>query len=537
MSNDVFVDYYALLGVSVDASREEIERAFRRLAREYHPDFNPSPEAREKFHLLLKARETLIDPKRRRLYDREWKKLNPRRPVPEAKPAEARPASTEPLEEAPAPSAGGAPSRAGKDTLPLEKPSWNIEALYSRPGLALNGTPQILYTLTRIQPPLPRGHASIHHPLFICLMVDRSTSMQGRNLQLLRRVLGRFLAAVDPRDTLALIAFDDRPELLVPPRMGGAPAVLEALAHLKTRAATEYLPALRLAYEVLQSRPRNALPWLLFFTDGNTYDPDAVLAWLPTLSETQVVLDAFGLGTEWDDALLERMTAFTGGMMAYLRNEKEGVPLLVERMTRLKRAYVTQARARWRLNQGVRLRGLVRMAPAVTHYDAAAQEIVLGPLAPGEYWQLLWEWEIHDVPRTKDEEVYLGSITFYFRGSSGKEAHYQWDLYRPVLPYHLLRDHLPPKDVVKAVHRLTWSRRQAKARRAAHQGQVKDARRYLHALANHLAQAGEHEALQVVQRELDELRDVQRLSPKGEKELLHGTRRLLLPVLRRAEDV
>ena len=64
-------DYYERLGVARDASETEIKKAFRRLARELHPDVNDhDPEAEEKFKLAAEAYEVLSDPERRATYDR-----------------------------------------------------------------------------------------------------------------------------------------------------------------------------------------------------------------------------------------------------------------------------------------------------------------------------------------------------------------------------------------------------------------------------------------------------------------------------------
>ena len=58
------------LGVSPDATAEEIHRAYRRLARRYHPDLNRGPEARARFDELSDAYAVLNDPQRRAGYDR-----------------------------------------------------------------------------------------------------------------------------------------------------------------------------------------------------------------------------------------------------------------------------------------------------------------------------------------------------------------------------------------------------------------------------------------------------------------------------------
>jgi molecular chaperone DnaJ len=63
-------DYYAILGVKKNASAEEIRKAFRKLARKYHPDVNPGDKvAEEKFKALSEANDVLSDPKKRKIYD------------------------------------------------------------------------------------------------------------------------------------------------------------------------------------------------------------------------------------------------------------------------------------------------------------------------------------------------------------------------------------------------------------------------------------------------------------------------------------
>src|SRR3954467_6432070 len=63
-------DYYEVLGVSRDADEAAVKKAFRRLARELHPDVNAhDPDAEEKFKEAAEAYEVLSDSERRRLYD------------------------------------------------------------------------------------------------------------------------------------------------------------------------------------------------------------------------------------------------------------------------------------------------------------------------------------------------------------------------------------------------------------------------------------------------------------------------------------
>ena len=71
-----YKDYYDVLGVSRDASQDDIRRAYRKLAREYHPDLNADPDAEDRFKELGEAYEVLSDQEKRGRYDRlgaQWR--------------------------------------------------------------------------------------------------------------------------------------------------------------------------------------------------------------------------------------------------------------------------------------------------------------------------------------------------------------------------------------------------------------------------------------------------------------------------------
>lgn len=72
-----FIDYYSILGVSKTASADDIKKAYRKLARKYHPDINPNDEeAKKKFQQVNEANEVLSDSEKRKKYDEygeNWK--------------------------------------------------------------------------------------------------------------------------------------------------------------------------------------------------------------------------------------------------------------------------------------------------------------------------------------------------------------------------------------------------------------------------------------------------------------------------------
>ncbi len=78
-----YTDYYEVLGVSHDADQDAIRRAYRKLARQYHPDLNSDGDAEERFKELGEAYEVLSDPEKREQYDRlgaDWREAEQEAP-------------------------------------------------------------------------------------------------------------------------------------------------------------------------------------------------------------------------------------------------------------------------------------------------------------------------------------------------------------------------------------------------------------------------------------------------------------------------
>ena len=66
-----FIDYYKILGIDKNATEKDIKGAYRKLARQYHPDLNPNDtEANKKFQQINEANEVLSDPEKRKKYDK-----------------------------------------------------------------------------------------------------------------------------------------------------------------------------------------------------------------------------------------------------------------------------------------------------------------------------------------------------------------------------------------------------------------------------------------------------------------------------------
>ena len=192
-------DYYAILGVFRDASQEEIKRSYFEAAQRLHPDKNVAAGETELFLEIQQAYEVLSNPKRRNLYDA---------------------------------------------TLPPEinvNSAVKYETLFSRPNLVKLGEPQLIYMLLEVSP-REEKEALPSPPLNICLVLDRSTSMQGDKMDMVKATAIQLLRSLRAEDVFSVVAFSDYAEVIVPAAINSDKKKQEGrIQMMQTSGATEIL--------------------------------------------------------------------------------------------------------------------------------------------------------------------------------------------------------------------------------------------------------------------------------------------------------
>ena len=167
------LDHYAILGVFRDASQEEIKRAYFDSAQRLHPDKNVAAGETELFLEVQQAYEVLSNPKRRNLYD----------------------ATLAPQIE--------------------ENTFIKHNVYFSRTSLAKLTEPQLVYMLLEVAPREDAEKLSTP-PLNICLLLDRSTSMQGDKMDMVKATAIQLLRNLRQEDVLSVVAFSDFAEVIIP---------------------------------------------------------------------------------------------------------------------------------------------------------------------------------------------------------------------------------------------------------------------------------------------------------------------------------
>ncbi len=291
------LNYYDLLGIPKDATPDEVRRAFREAAHRLHPDVRREQLGTEMFIQAQKAYEVLADPKARSLYDQSL------------------------LEQ-------------GNDPVILE-------VTYSRPNLAMQTEQQLIYALLEFSPAAKYSNTP-DPPLNVCLVLDRSTSMQGTRMDTVKTAAVELIRQLRPEDHLSLVLFSDRAEVLLPAGKRIDRTLIETqIQMIRASGGTEIYQGLQTGFnEVNLNSTRSLINHIILITDGRTYgDEDQCLQLADQAAARGIRITGLGIGTEWNDVFLDDLTGRTGGTSLYISRANDIRSFLQEKFSGLKQIF------------------------------------------------------------------------------------------------------------------------------------------------------------------------------------------------------
>ena len=480
------IDYYALLGVLRDASQEEIKHAYYEAAQRLHPDKNQTAGETELFLEVQQAYEVLSNPKRRTQYDA---------------------------------------------TLPKEETSSSFiksKIEYSRPNLVHLDEPQLIYVLLEISPrnaeekiPAP--------PLNLCLVIDRSTSMQGEKMDIVKAAASELMRTLRPQDIFSVVAFSDRAEVIIPAAFQTDRIKLQSrIQMIMTGGATEIYQGLGAGMqEICRNLDPKRLSHLILLTDGQTYgDEQACLQLAEEAARQKIGISGLGIGNDWNDIFLDALTSRTGNNSGYISNPQDIKKLLMDKFNAITNTLAEDVLLEFKPQEGIDLNYAFRLQPEGGPI-AMEDSMHLGPIMQDTPLTAIFEFVVQP-SASKSEYVKIldGALkaTITARPTPVPALHIQFGQSASDTP----GDAPPPLGIVRALSRLTLYRMQERACEEAHAGHYDTATRHLKNLAQHLLSQGEKDLAKTALLEANSLERMQSLTQNGGKEIKYGTRALLL---------
>jgi len=480
-------DYYSLLGIPRDASQEDIKRAYFEAAQKLHPDKNTAAGETELFLGVQQAYETLSNPKRRAQYDVT---LLPEQRI----------------------------------ILPYQQ---NI--IYSRPNLVRLDEPQMLYIILDLEAPAD-ARATPSIPLNVCLVLDRSTSMQGEKMDMVKATAIQVLRNLRPQDVFSVVTFSDRAEVIIPAGFPQERARLEAkIQMIQPSGATEIYQGLEAgAKEVMRSIDSKRINHIVLLTDGHTYgDEQQCLALATKLAERGIGISGMGIGREWNDIFLDVLATRTGGSSAYIAQPQDIKRLLLEKFNALSQVFAEDITLELPPIEGVELTYAFRLQPDPSPVMLEENILRMGPILQDTSTRVLFEYIIQPKAVKSEKMTFLdGNLKVSIASRPIPVPAYRMRLTRLVSDSPEADP--PPPQIVQALSRLMLYRMQERARREIEKGQIDTATRHLQTLASNLLTQGERSLAQTIMLEVDNLQKKNALSDEGSKKIKYGTRALFI---------
>ena len=479
-------DFYVVLGIARDASQEEIKRAYFEAAQKLHPDKNKAAGETEMFLDVQQAYEALSNPERRAQYDAT---LSPEKKV----------------------------------VLPYQH-----RVLCSRPNLVQLAEPQMLYVMIELEAP-EDAQKSPAPPLNVCLVIDRSTSMQGEKMDIVKASAIQVLRNLRPQDILSVVAFSDRAEVIIPASYQQDRPRLEAkIQMIQPSGATEMYQGLELGVkEVARSLDAKRVNHIVLLTDGHTYgDEQQCLALASKLGERSIGISCLGIGREWNDTFLDTLSNRTGGSTGYVAQPGDIKRLLLEKFNALAQTFAEDIILELSPSEGVDLAYAFRLQPDPSPIPLD-QRLHLGSILQDAATSVIFEYIIQPKAVKSDSLAILnGTLKVSIASHPFPVLPLKIHLKRPVSDTPEVE--APHPKIVQALSRLMLYRMQERARKEVERGNIDTATRQLQTLASNLLAQGERSLAQTILLEVSNLQQKHTLSEEGSKKIKYGTRALFL---------
>ena len=406
----------------------------------------------------------------------------------------------------------------------------NLITTLNKPAVPLSSTQQLIYALVHVKPNevISRSRMSLNFGF----VLDHSGSMRGDKIDRLKEAVALALSKMAPDDRVSVTIFNDSAEVIaksapVSDQRGLVDRIQRLRAGGGTQMARGMSHGLREVYREVKPDRANQL---LLLTDGQTYgDEDQCLRLAKEAGEHKIPIQALGLGSDWNENLLDEVGRRSGGDADLVESADEIAPLFSQTVERSQKAVVRNAQMVLRLVSGVVPRQVWQVTPLIANlgYRPISErdvQVDLGELDAEQGKSLLVELLLP--PRNAGRyRIAQTEVTYDVPMQGITGASVRSDV---LITYtaDALEAQRYDADIMNLVEKVTAFKLQTRALDEAKMGNIAGATQKLRAAATRLLEMGENDLAEAAQQEADNLEKSGQMSAGGTKKLHYQTRKL-----------
>ncbi|MEJ2735890.1 MAG: VWA domain-containing protein [Anaerolineae bacterium] len=400
----------------------------------------------------------------------------------------------------------------------------------NKASLPVMNTQQLVYVLIEAVP--GAAMAQVQMPLNLSLVLDKSGSMQGKKIQNLRQAAKLVVERLGSQDTISIVAFSDRKYLIAESQpVTNKDELKKRIDRIRDGGGTAISGGMGQGLaELDKAVGPDRVSRMLLLTDGQTFgDEKQCLKLGKKAGDEGIVVNALGLGDDWNEDLLDEIAEASGGVADFIDSPDKIVTFFEQAVQSMQDTVVQNAQMILRLANGVTPRQVWQVLPMISNlgYRPLSDrdvQVTLGELEKGQPRSLLVELLItprpagsyriaqaevsYDVPGLKlTNEKVKADILIDFTADAVKAKQYE-------------------PEVMNIVEKVTAFKLQTRALEEAKLGNVAGASQKLRAAATRLLEMGEEELAQSALEEADNLEKSGQMSARGTKKLRYETRKL-----------
>jgi Ca-activated chloride channel homolog len=240
--------------------------------------------------------------------------------------------------------------------------------------MPVTGGSQLAYALIEAKP--TSLMAQVRMPLNFALVIDHSGSMRGAKLRNVREAVKMVIDRLEPTDYISVVIFDDTAQVIIPSMPANdKPGMKAAIDRIQDAGGTTMsLGMIQGLGELRRWDIPNAIKRMILLTDGVTYgDTDRCRQLARDAAAAGVSINTLGIGSDWDESLLDDVGQLSGGMPAeFIKSPADAMALFEQQVQSAVAVAVRNAVLTLRLPAGVTPRKAVKVLPIIQDVDSSA---------------------------------------------------------------------------------------------------------------------------------------------------------------------